>query len=248
MIPENLSTKILGKEIKYIETVDSTNVELWRHINKYNLNEGYTIITRNQISGKGRRGDKWISTKDESLTFSILLKPKLNINFLGLVSILSSISIVEAIKKVHNINAKIKWPNDILVDNKKLGGILVESKLINNETNIVVGIGINVNQKLMENELMNKAISLKMINQKTNNIEFLFASILNQLEYFYNMPSGNWPNIWRDNCAHINSKIKFHNNNNIFEGEFIGLSKKGEAIVKKNGSVFNFSSGVLNLI
>lgn len=248
MISKNLSTKILGNEIKYLETIDSTNNELWKHINKCNLKEGYTIIANNQTSGRGRRGNKWISNKGESLTFSILLKPKLKLKTFGLVSILSSISIVEAIKYIYNINAKIKWPNDILAKNKKIGGILVESKIINDETNIVIGIGINVNQKLMSNELMNKAISIRMINQKINNIELLFKSILNQLEEFYNMPSENWIDIWQENCAHIHSKIKFHDNNEIFEGVFIGLSKNGEAIIKKNNSLQNFPSGVLNLI
>ena len=100
----------------------------------------------------------------------------MNIKTFGLVSILSSIGIVEAIKYLYNINTKIKWPNDILAKNKKIGGILVESKIINDETNIVIGIGINVNQKLMLNELKNKAISIKMINQQINNIELLFKS------------------------------------------------------------------------
>ena len=248
MISKNISTKILGNEIKYLETIDSTNNELWKHINKCSLKEGYTIIANNQTSGRGRRGNKWISSKSESLTFSILLKPKLNIKTFGLVSILTSISIVEAIKYLYNINTKIKWPNDILAKNKKIGGILVESKIINDETNIVIGIGINVNQKLMLNELKNKAISIRMINQKINNIELLFKSILNQLEKFYNMPSENWITVWQENCAHINSKIKFHENNEIFEGIFIGLSKNGEAIIKKNGSIQIFPSGVLNLI
>ena len=76
MISKNLSTKILGNEIKYLETIDSTNNELWKHINKCSLKEGYTIIANNQTSGRGRRGNKWISSKSESLTFSILLKPK----------------------------------------------------------------------------------------------------------------------------------------------------------------------------
>tara|TARA_Y100000590_G_scaffold430281_1_gene543733 strand:+ start:226 stop:972 length:747 start_codon:yes stop_codon:yes gene_type:complete len=248
MIYESLSTKTLGNKIKYFSTIDSTNAELWRILKKKKLNEGYVVFADNQTDGKGRRGDKWISNKGESLTFSILLKPYFSINKIGLISILSAISVVSAIEKSYNIKSNLKWPNDVLASKKKLGGILVESKIIKNKIHLVVGIGININQKLMMNELIDKAISIRMINKKKNSIDSLFLSILDQLEIFYSMPIETWIKVWENYCNHINTKIKFHNNNNIFEGIFIGLSKNGEAMIKKNNSIQNFPSGVINLI
>ena len=248
MIYESLSTKVLDNKIKYFSTIDSTNAELWRILKKKNLDEGYVVFADNQTDGKGRRGDKWISNKGESLTFSILLKPHFSINKIGLISILSAISVVSAIEKSYNIKSNLKWPNDVLASKMKLGGILVESKIIKNKIHLVVGIGININQKLMMNELIDKAISIRMINKKKNSIDSLFLSILDQLEIFYSMPIETWIKVWENYCNHINTKIKFHNNNNIFEGIFIGLSKNGEAMIKKNNSIQNFPSGVINLI
>ena len=248
MISECSSTKFLGKEIKYINTIDSTNTELWRTLKKKNLDEGYVIITDNQTAGRGRRGNEWISSKGESLIFSILLKPQLPIHKVGLISILCGISISNAIKKSYNIKSSLKWPNDILVSNKKIGGILIESKIIKNEIHLVVGIGVNINQKVMIDELLDNAISIRMINKKKNNIELLFLSILDQLEYFYGISTQNWIEIWNSHCNHQNTKIKFHNDNDIFEGVFLGLSDNGEALIRKNNKIQKFSSGVLSLV
>ena len=248
MILKSTSNKFLAKDIKYFNTIDSTNNEIWRALKKKNINEGYTIISEYQTSGKGRRGNKWISNKGDSLMFSILLKPNLPIEKIGLISILSGISVSSAIKKIYNIEASLKWPNDVLVNNKKLAGILVESKIIKNQVHIVIGIGININQKLMVNELIDKAISVRMITKRIHDIEVLFLSILEHLENFYSMPIDTWITTWETHCNHKNCNIKFHDNNDIFEGIFMGLTDNGEAIIKKNNLIQNFSSGVLSVI
>ena len=142
LIEANLKTNTIGKHIEYYTRLESTNNEAWELINE-GMPSGTLIITDNQISGKGRKGNEWKSQPGKSLTFSIIYQPKkLPIDKIGLLSIITGISILDGLKEL-NVNAGLKWPNDILFDGAKLAGILVE--IIGGadpSLKIIVGVGI----------------------------------------------------------------------------------------------------------
>ena len=116
------------------------------------------IITDYQKSGRGRRNNKWISTPGDNLTFSLVLKEN-NAKKLHLLSILCGVAIVDGIRKFTNIDCSLKWPNDIILNKKKVGGILIETKKNNNDTYAVIGIGLNINQEEIPKNLKSIASS-----------------------------------------------------------------------------------------
>lgn len=172
------------------DTLPSTNKYLKEHYNEYE--EFSVVITDNQTNGKGRMARVWNSTSN-SLTFSILLKPNLDANKIANISLVAGASICKVINKY--IPSLIKWPNDIIVNNKKLAGILVEGVSTNTVEAIIVGIGINVNDEKFDDDLLIKATSLKNELNKEINKQQLLQEILNEFYDLY---------------------IKFINNNNDY--------------------------------
>ena len=141
MLREGLLVKAIGRRLLFYETLGSTMDEAAR-LAEDGIEEGATIIVERQTSGRGRFNRPWIST-DGNLMLSIVLRPSLY--SLRYLSILAGVATARAITKTTGLNPSIKWPNDVRIDGKKVGGILVESSLEGNAVRYtVVGIGINV--------------------------------------------------------------------------------------------------------
>lgn len=149
------------KIINY-EEIDSTQLEAKRMIKNDSASNGTIIVTQNQTVGQGTHGRKWISKKNESLTFSIILTPNCNINKMKNFTLDIAKIIIDAIYELYNIKLYIKKPNDIIFNDKKIGGILTESKIfIFNVKYIIIGIGINTNQTVFSDEIKEVATSIK---------------------------------------------------------------------------------------
>ena len=237
---ENLKSEVIGRSFKFLKKTQSTNDEA----KKYPAaSHGHTILTYNQIKGRGRRNNKWFSTPNKSLTFTIMLE-KMKINNQNILSLLTSVVIVNTLKKKLKVNCKIKWPNDIILNNKKIGGILIESN-----TNFqIIGIGLNVNQAKDDfNREISKTGSSLYYETKTKiNLEKLLAQIISEFEIVIKEKKKNILKLWLDNCHHINHKIKFNTNNEIISGIFEGINQEGEAIININGKISTFSSGIVS--
>ena len=128
LIQGNLSTQFLGRHIEYYSFTDSTNKDIWELVVENEAINGMLVITDDQRKGKGRRYNNWISSPGKNLTFSFLLKTEIDTEKLGLISLLIGVAISESIQQFCDIDCKLKWPNDVLIDGKKVGGILIESK------------------------------------------------------------------------------------------------------------------------
>lgn len=166
-----------------LDAIDSTNHFL-KALSVQESCENFTVVsTESQTEGKGQRGSGWVSESGKNLTFSVLYNQKVDgITSLFTLNIMVALSVVEALKSVSNLNFVIKWPNDILAENKKIGGILIENTFKNsNEVQSIIGIGLNVNQSKFEN--LPQASSLFLLENKTFDREILLISIVNQLEY-----------------------------------------------------------------
>ncbi len=240
---EHLKTEKINYKIQYIETIESTNQYAWNLITK-NIKNATIVITKNQTNGKGQRENKWFSSPNKSLTFSIIMK--VNKKYDELLSLKTGISVIDGIKKNTSIDCHLKWPNDIMINEKKLGGILIEKK----KDNIVIGIGINVNEDLEHiNPLVKKySTSLKIMSNLSIQLEELLANILNEFEYNYYQK--NYKKIiktWEKNCCHINKNITFHKDYKIISGKFAGLANNGNAIINIDGEKHTMSGGIINL-
>jgi len=126
---ENLTTKILGRKIIYYKQIDSTQLETWRKVKKNEIENGTIIIADIQTKAKGTHGRKWYTTENNNIALTILLKTNCEIEKLDGLTLEIAMIFVEVFKKLYNISLEIKNPNDLVYKNKKLGGILTQTKL-----------------------------------------------------------------------------------------------------------------------
>jgi BirA family biotin operon repressor/biotin-[acetyl-CoA-carboxylase] ligase len=190
-IQKKLTTEIIGKKLILLKTVDSTNtyalniikgVKKIPHLTDCN---GAVVISETQTGGRGRLGRKWFSPQG-GIWMTIILRPDLKIQDLSKMTLLSASAVAETLIKNYKINVNIKWPNDIYYNGKKLCGILAESEIVNSNTYLLIGIGINVNNDFFNDKDENlNAVSLKEITGKQINRNFLIAEILNEFETQY---------------------------------------------------------------
>lgn len=175
---KKVKTLYIGKEILYFNEVDSTQKEAERRISSNIAKNGEIIIANKQIAGKGTHGRKWYTGENENIAFSLVLFPNCNINKFKDLTLIIAECMVNTLKQLYNIDVQIKNPNDIIYNNLKLGGILTQTVTVNEIVkNLVIGIGVNVNQLNFVEEIKNIATSLK---REFINIEFSREDIIKE--------------------------------------------------------------------
>ena len=205
-------------------------------------------ITDQQLSGKGQRGRKWVFQGGKSVAFSFFSNHDIDSNKIGYLPILSGLAVSNALTKL-NVSSQLKWPNDIIVNGKKIGGILCESTIRKKSSrNIVIGIGMNINQD--ENDVQNLNIpnagSLKTEYNKAFVREEVISSVINNLEILLQSFPKNINQInrnWMKVCAHLNQDVELSYNSKKIKGIFKGLGDNGVGIVEKNGILIDIASG-----
>ena len=243
-----LNTKFLGREIKYLNQTPSTNDDAWNYFHNGSPN-GTLVITDDQQHGRGRRKNKWFSTKEKTLTFSFILYPEIGLEKLGLLPLLTGVSIVQSIKSSASIQTGLKWPNDIMLNGKKMGGILIESRSTQNGIGIVIGMGLNINESItdLSEIICEKSASLAMHSGKQYKIELILAAILNEFEQLYIQQWESIIPIWKEYCIHQDSEITFHTEKGLHQGVFQGVSSYGHAKIQINGKTQSFPAGMIML-
>lgn len=235
---------LIGKKIIRLKKTASTNDFCINLISK-NEEEGTVVIADEQTSGRGRFKRQWHSLNKDGLYFSVLLKPDKNLNH-SFLALCSGLAVANSIKKLFKLNAKIKWPNDVLINSKKLCGILVEKK----KDWIIIGIGINVNNKYSSFpvELRNKATSIFIETGQRANKQILFSKVLEDFKkiYFYYLNKKNGILIRKiiSMSDTMGKNIKIKNGNYFYEGEAAGIDESGALILKlKNDKIIKIYSG-----
>jgi len=181
-ISYKLKTNIIGKKIVHFETIDSTN-GYGKKIASEEL-DGTVIISEEQTKGKGRIGRQWHSKSKEGIWMSIILKPNIMPQKAPFITLIAGASIAKALNNL-GIETTIKWPNDIIINNKKVAGILTElSAEIDRINYIVLGIGINVKTTEFSQEISEIATSLYKEGYKTSRVD-ITKSILREFEVLY---------------------------------------------------------------
>jgi BirA family biotin operon repressor/biotin-[acetyl-CoA-carboxylase] ligase len=180
-------TKIQFKKLNLAEC-SSTNDEAKKWIKELKHAEGLVIYTSKQSDGKGMGSNKWFSENNKNLTCSVVLSPNLPIKNAFILNCFTSLAVVKILQDFGIQNIKIKWPNDILVNNKKIAGILIENiNFKNNIKHSIIGIGLNINQiNFNNNILQRKATSILLETKIENSNEEILNQFLNNLvELFY---------------------------------------------------------------
>ena len=164
-----------------LNAIDSTNAFLKNLANTKPIENFTIVVAEQQTNGKGQRGAEWLSERGKNLTFSVLCGFKWNEISLFTVNVIVALSIVKGLKKFTDLTFKIKWPNDILAENKKIAGVLIENSFKGqHEIQTIIGIGINVNQGNFD--LLPQASSLFLLANKDFDKDALLAEIVNELK------------------------------------------------------------------
>lgn len=178
-------------KIFHLHTTDSTNSYANRRISEENIAEGSIFWAEHQEAGKGQRHASWLSEKGENLTFSLVLKPVFLLLreqfYLNRITSLACFDVVSGILKKHAKNAvvKVKWPNDILINGKKAGGILIENSIAGEKINYsILGIGLNVNQMTFP-EFERPAVSLRFFTGENMDRREILIQLAERIEYWY---------------------------------------------------------------
>ena len=224
--------------LKIYHNIDSTNNEAKRiELDK----DFHVIIAEKQTKGRGRLGKKWSSPNSGNIYMTICTENDLS---KLPISLITGLICKKAINKISNKSIiMLKWPNDILLNNKKIGGILVESEVYNKKIRTIIGIGINIKIKKEESwwgDLSEFSIEAKR-NELINQILSDFIEKFDKLDF-------NWMDEWKNSCIHMNKKIKI-NDGNAFEKEaiFLDVDKNGNAIVKTDQGRELISSGEISI-
>lgn len=179
-----LKTKTMGKKVLFFEELDSTNTKA-KEVAEQKETHGTLIVTEKQLFGKGRRGKNWSSPSLGGIWMTLILKPQIQPKSASMLTLVMALAVVKAIQK-NGIDAYIKWPNDIVINGKKVCGILTEmSSELDYINHVVIGAGINVNMKEFPEEIKEVATSLWMEGLHEIKRSEMIAEILTQFELCY---------------------------------------------------------------
>ena len=238
-ISYRLNTNIMGKKIFHFETIDSTN----NYAKKIALEEldGTVIISEEQTKGRGRVGRQWRSKSGEGIWMSIILKPDMIPQKAPFITLIAGASIVKALNKL-GVETFIKWPNDIIINNKKVAGILTElSTEVDKINYIVLGIGINVKTIEFSQEISNIATSLYKEGHKVSRVDIV-RNILEEferlyLQYINHDLKDEILDICRKHSAIIGKDIYVIMNGEKDLVKCLDINKDGNLVIKNNENV-----------
>ena len=252
-----LNTKILGKEVISYNKVDSTN-DIAYELAEKGMKEGCVILAEEQAKGKGRHGRNWASPPRGGVYLSCILRPVMAPNEIPRITLLAAVAVARAVREVTGLAAMIKWPNDIMVNGRKVCGILTEMKAEQDKVDfLVLGIGINVNTP--DRSLPKGASSLKAELRREGRrpgdlarLEIAKA-ILEYLERDYAvLKREGFKAIieeWKRLSSMLGVRVKVVLQNRTFEGLTHDIDENGSLIVRLDSGVFErVSSGDVTLI
>jgi len=242
----NLDTKFIGKKIHYFDYLVST-MDLAMQLGMQAAANGTLVLAESQTKGRGRLGRNWFSPKYKGIYLSLILRPKILPLVSPVLTLLSAVSICEAVKNITDLDVQIKWPNDVFLHNKKFAGILTEMNAELDKVNfIVIGIGLNVNND--KKSLISCATSLKeQLGQAVNRVALL-QELLRKIEdnYFLLEDTGSQAiiNKWRNFNLSLGRRVKVYYQSKHIEGCAVDIDIDGSLLIRKDsGIIQKVSSG-----
>jgi BirA family biotin operon repressor/biotin-[acetyl-CoA-carboxylase] ligase len=234
------------KIIKYYKELPSTQITV-KALALENFDEGTVVIAEKQTSGYGRIKRVW-SSNPGGLWFSILLKPSLHPEESSKLALILSIALKHTFD-LYNIDSKIKWPNDIFINNKKIAGIIIEMSADQNVINwIVAGIGININNKLPK-EIQETSVSLKeIVNKKIDRTEFICEFFINFEKLYNSFQKEGFKQFFKeynDNLLYKNKRVLIDTGYTVIDGINLGIDENGMLIINTDNKLKKIISGTL---
>jgi BirA family transcriptional regulator, biotin operon repressor / biotin---[acetyl-CoA-carboxylase] ligase len=245
-ITEGLGTKFIGRKVYYYDHLPST-MDAAMELCAQGAAEGTVVVAEYQTKGRGRLGRSWVSTKYKGIYLTFILKPDMPASQIPVLTLMTAVSICEGIKECAGVSAQIKWPNDILVNGRKLGGILTELKGEIDAANfVIIGFGLNVNNS--REELVPGAVSLKEEKKEDINRLELLKEILRRIEENYGIFAKKGSAVildkWRGYNVTLGRRIKLACRKEHLEGLALDIDSDGGILVRRDsGIVEKFMAG-----
>ena len=243
---------IIGRVIHHVNETGST-MDDCRTLARKGAPEGTVVSANHQGSGRGRFQRSWVSQQGTNIQASILIRPKMS--QLPYLNMMASLAASDTSKRLSNVKADIKWPNDIQVFGKKLCGILIESEISGSDVSFsIVGIGLNVNMNTSENaEISEIATSLKNISGRNVNRNFTIRTLLQRIDHYYYMlkKGQSLTKLWEDRLNTIGKNITLSfpgTHRASVQGTAKSTNENGSLnVTLEDGSVFVASAGEVTL-
>ena len=248
-----MHTEWVAKEVLYFDTIDSTNTKA-QELAEKGYPSGTLVVADKQESGKGRRGRSWASPSGTGIFMTLMIKPDINPNNASMLTLVAALAVAKAITSVTGEEAMIKWPNDIVVNSKKVCGILTEMNAQFDYINhIVVGIGINVHNESFPEEISQMASSLLIeAGGKRFHRAQIIAETMSYFEQYYDtfLKTQDLSALVREYdelLVNRNKSVRVLDPKEPFDGKAMGITPKGELIVDTWESRKLVSSGEVSV-
>jgi len=253
-VKDGLQTKAFGHPLICFRELASTN-EVARELAVKGAREGTVIVAETQTSGRGRLKRKWISPTG-GMWLSIILRPKVKLRHAPKLTLMASVAVAKTINNLFPLKAETKWPNDVLINSKKVCGILTEAKTKDERLEfVIVGIGINANfnVNVLPRNLRDSSTTLKEELKKEIEREALLRQLLEETEFYYGMfTQEKFDAIleeWRELAGFLDSHVEIVSDKERIEGWATDIDKDGALIVKlKDQTVRRVTSGDVTII
>ena len=236
--------------VTVFDSIDSTNAQALRAIGQGQV-APFLVVAERQIAGRGRRGRKWVSPFAENLYYSLVLRIDGGMRQLEGLSLVVGLAVMQTLRKLGVADVGLKWPNDVLVDSKKIAGILLE--LVGDPADVchvVLGIGINVNMQAAD-EVDQQWTSMRLESGKSFDRNALVVELSNQLQaYIQRHQVGGFSVLqaeWEENHLWQGRMVSLIAGVNQIDGVVLGIDNQGALRLKVNGMEKVFSGGELSL-
>jgi len=236
---EALSALFRDIPLYFYETTDSTNTRAVEILKNQNPDK-FVVVANEQTNGQGRSGKKFYSPKDTGIYFSVVIHSDCDISDIVGITPMAAVAVVNSLEKSTHLNPKIKWVNDIYLNDRKICGILV--KAVGNA--YIIGIGINVTTKDFPPDISNIAGSVGLETDTNLLVYDIVNSIIDMSE---ELEERKFMNDYRKKSLVIGREINYYINGVQFDGTAIGIDNSGGLIVEKNGTKKVLTSGEITV-
>jgi BirA family biotin operon repressor/biotin-[acetyl-CoA-carboxylase] ligase len=247
-ITKGLTTRFMGQNVLYYHSVTSTN-DIARQQALQKAPEGTAVIADQQTTGRGRLKRAWVSPQGNIAVTVVLYPARKNLHYL---TMLASLAVLHSIENTTGLECQLKWPNDVLIKNKKVCGILLESQAEADSVDYAnIGIGINVNMKLADYpEIASIATSLAdELGREVSRLEMIRNLFIEMEKLYLRLQAGeSLLTEWRDNLITLGKNVRVRSNEDVFEGIAEAVADEGSLLLRcPDGSLMKFMAGDVTL-
>lgn len=245
-------TDVIGRRIIHRDKIDSTNSLAFKQA-LAGEPEGTCVVAESQEKGKGRLGRKWSSPAGKNIYFSVILRPAIHPSTVYPITFLSSLAVSDTIGELTGLEASLKWPNDVLLHDRKISGTLLE---LSTEADmvrfVIIGIGLNVNlePKDMDQEIKARATSLSMAAKKTFERPRVCGILMSNLERYYNLfrEDGEMAicDIWEEKARIRGKRLEINQMGESYKGIARGIDRDGAILLDIDGKIKKIIAGDVN--